>query len=304
VIQPGDEAIVEFEWWPPNPSDFTNMYGTDAGHFCLLARIETSISSPFGMTSAETNSTPQNVKNNNNIIWKNITLVANPGRRGRVFIGNPGLGQINTGLNFKINNGVYTGKVKLKLDSVLFSRWVTGGMSGSHISVSNNIIALEDFSSNINNITLNAEEYFNIEFDFDSISTHHYDYFVLDVDQTYLSGGNTIYLGSERFLLNETYVEPEGGRQALLPANNTGPFGFEKDYLLYPNPVSSVLQVVEAKQKNKKSVPVMVFDQLGRLVYNEELIFVSGKATIDMQHFSKGFFTVVIDNTFRCKIIK
>ena len=303
VIQPGEESIIEFEWWPPNPSDFVNLYGTDAGHFCLLARIETSSSSPYGMTSAETTSTPHNVKNNNNIVWKNITLVNSPGKKGRVFIGNPTSGSINSRLNFKINGGSHSGKVKIKLDSVLYARWVAGGMSGNNITAVNNIITIQNTQAYIDNITIYGEEYFNIEFDFDSITTHHYNYFVLDVDQSYLSGSTSVYLGSERFLLKDTYVAPEGGSEESQIKNVKPNFDKQQQFLIYPNPSSSILRLQETKNKFTGTLPIKMFNQLGRLVYNSDTQFYSGQASIDMQQFPKGVYLIIINNGYREKII-
>lgn len=70
-IAPGDETILKFEWQVPNPSDYTD----DINHFCLLARIE---SNNDPMTFSEDgHELWQNVKNNNNIAWKNVTVVNN-----------------------------------------------------------------------------------------------------------------------------------------------------------------------------------------------------------------------------------
>ncbi len=70
----GDDEILAFPWSPPDPADYAS-FGADQHHFCLLARIETSASAPFGMSSPETTSLYANVKNNNNIVWKNISVV-------------------------------------------------------------------------------------------------------------------------------------------------------------------------------------------------------------------------------------
>lgn len=70
----GDDEIVSFAWSPPSPDDYA-IFGADQHHFCLLSRIETSTSAPFGMTSAETTDLYANVQNNNNIVWKNISVV-------------------------------------------------------------------------------------------------------------------------------------------------------------------------------------------------------------------------------------
>ena len=70
----GDDDILEFPWSPPNPADYAS-FGADQHHFCLLSRIETSSTAPFGMTTAETSNLYANVQNNNNIVWKNISVV-------------------------------------------------------------------------------------------------------------------------------------------------------------------------------------------------------------------------------------
>jgi len=78
IIQPGGSAIVEFAWQPPNPANYIGLgsdpifYADEPWHFCLLARI---IATNDPITFTETSSLSQNVKNNNNIIWKNITVV-------------------------------------------------------------------------------------------------------------------------------------------------------------------------------------------------------------------------------------
>jgi hypothetical protein len=74
TVAGGDDEIVSFAWTPPNPADYAS-FGADRGHFCLLSRIETSSSPPFGMSVPESTNLVANVANNNNIVWKNITVV-------------------------------------------------------------------------------------------------------------------------------------------------------------------------------------------------------------------------------------
>jgi hypothetical protein len=90
TVNGGATQIVEFHWTPPDPSDYAS-FGADQAHFCLLARIETSAAAPFGMTSPETANLYSNVRNNNNIVWKNISIVDTDGAGARfaaVVIGN------------------------------------------------------------------------------------------------------------------------------------------------------------------------------------------------------------------------
>jgi hypothetical protein len=76
VLEPNEAVVIQIPWYPPNPSDFS-CFGADQGHFCLLARIETSPTAPFGMTTPEATDVYLNTKNNNKIAWKNVTVVDN-----------------------------------------------------------------------------------------------------------------------------------------------------------------------------------------------------------------------------------
>jgi hypothetical protein len=78
TVAGGAQQIVDFDWTPPDPSDYA-AFGADRAHFCLLARIETVTATPFGMTFAETGNLYANVQNNNNIVWKNIAIVDTDG---------------------------------------------------------------------------------------------------------------------------------------------------------------------------------------------------------------------------------
>jgi hypothetical protein len=74
TVGPGQSQILEFPWSPPNPEDYAAA-GANRSPFSLLARIETSDKAPYGMTFPETGDLWANVKNNNNIAWKNIAIV-------------------------------------------------------------------------------------------------------------------------------------------------------------------------------------------------------------------------------------
>lgn len=82
VIAPGEDYVAELPWVPPDPV----ATGTD--HYCLIARIETVPTGSFGMTYAEGPLLWQNVANNNNIVWKNVTVVTGSGK-GKVTVRNP-----------------------------------------------------------------------------------------------------------------------------------------------------------------------------------------------------------------------
>ncbi len=70
-LEIGESTLIEFEWNVPNPEDYVNI-NSNPWHFCLLARI---ISPDDPMTFPEGDFITDNVKNNNNIAWKNMTVV-------------------------------------------------------------------------------------------------------------------------------------------------------------------------------------------------------------------------------------
>ncbi|MFL5742609.1 MAG: ubiquitin-activating E1 FCCH domain-containing protein [Flavisolibacter sp.] len=74
AVTSGSSVILEFPWMPPNPASYTGVLAADQNHFCLLARITTSTSAPYGMTFPETTNLYSNVQNNNHIVWKNISV--------------------------------------------------------------------------------------------------------------------------------------------------------------------------------------------------------------------------------------
>lgn len=66
-IAPNGMVTVEVPWYPPNPADFTN----DAHHFCLVSRI---ITPNDPMNVEVVGNVSPNVRNNNNIAWKNVSV--------------------------------------------------------------------------------------------------------------------------------------------------------------------------------------------------------------------------------------
>ena len=133
-LQVGESVVIEIPWYPPNPADFS-CFGADQGHVCLLARIETSTSSPFGMTFAEGAGVGTNVRNNNNIVWKNVTvqdLWAGPLMLAPIWLRNLELREIvQTRLDFRIPEGdqeiLRAGAVLVDLKPELYARWVQNG---------------------------------------------------------------------------------------------------------------------------------------------------------------------------------
>jgi hypothetical protein len=140
VLQPNEAAVIQIPWYPPNPADFSCFQ--DQGHFCLVARLETSTAPPFGMTTAETSDINANTRNNNNIAWKNITVVDNfPGKAklASVLIHNPFAQAVPVRLRFletrPAGGTTYLayGRLFVDLKPELYDRWKTSGFPGEGI---------------------------------------------------------------------------------------------------------------------------------------------------------------------------
>lgn len=184
ILQPGQEVTLNFPWIVPNPADYGNV---DQWHFCLLARI---VSSNDPMTFTETWDINSNTRNNNNIAWKNVTVVSPPNpivnptpipteneiMTGTVAVGNP-FNEHHTFFLELVKEDLETGKpiydeaeVSIKMDQILYDAWTRGGKEAQlldetanerkKIIKGNNVI--------IDNLAFNPNEFgtLNITFNF------------------------------------------------------------------------------------------------------------------------------------------
>ena len=75
VIEPGGYTILEFPWTPPDPGIYSlPSISLNKNNFSFLARITESTLPPYGMTYLETYDVNKNVRENNNIAWKNVKI--------------------------------------------------------------------------------------------------------------------------------------------------------------------------------------------------------------------------------------
>lgn len=173
-IAAGDPFIADFgnvAWTTPNPSDYT----IKDGHFCLLARIESSATYPFGMTFPEiSDQLVKNALNNNRIGWRNIHIVTLPTKKinigGGIIIAN----YTGAGMKFQVyfellnSDGEFidlgTGKLLItakgaalkKLNQTEYNPDTVEKLSGGVFNVS-------DIKSGIENIVLQPGEILNLK---------------------------------------------------------------------------------------------------------------------------------------------
>jgi hypothetical protein len=175
----GNIVILEYPWNPPNPG----TYGSS--HFCLLSRIETAPFPPWGMEFAEVTSINTNVRNNNNIVWKNITIVDNilnmiP-KESIISMGNLTREDVTTRLEIvaveqndpEQPEGKRTildwGAVAVVLDAEVADRWLTKGARGTGIKADEDdkdTVNVLDKKALLDGIDLKAGEEFLVKFRF------------------------------------------------------------------------------------------------------------------------------------------
>lgn len=164
-VPPGGFVVLEFPWSPPNPADYAS-FGADAAHFCLLSRIETSSSPPYGMAFVEGPNLGENVRNNNNIVWKNISIVTDEsGKVGTVTAGNFTDSRLIARLVFGLNGKIpdtftfQNYRITVDLGQSLFAKWSAGGKVGGGISyLGGTVIQILQPGAFINNLVFSPDE--------------------------------------------------------------------------------------------------------------------------------------------------
>lgn len=217
TLSDGDTTILEFPWNPPDPGGFSNA------HFCLLSRIETAPDPPYGMTYPEGTSVGWNTKYNNNIIWKNVTIVDNDpnnGGSGTIWVGNLTEEVATIRLRFEAVPLVRTaanltaeerdvldwGTVKVDLGEKLFAAWEAADKNSTGITQDKdagtvvNVVASE---AQIEDIQLKKGEEFPIQLNFkafeDSLTDKNE--YILDVIQYNFDGKKYNEIGGVRFIV-------------------------------------------------------------------------------------------------------
>ncbi|MCC6322798.1 MAG: tyrosinase family protein [Phycisphaerales bacterium] len=136
-ISAGREHVAQFHWL-----DIPVPGGSAGNHFCLLARFEATPNSADPITGEAVNvSVGQNVKNSNQIAWKNVTVVDNITNNFAVFVRNIStLGNLLS-LRFSVpaaqaDDSIFRhANISIDLGSVLFGRWRQNGSMGNAIEI-------------------------------------------------------------------------------------------------------------------------------------------------------------------------
>ena len=227
VLQPGYEVIMEVPYFPPNP----DMVGGDrrAQHYCLLARIESTETYPFGMPTAEVQgSATRNAGDDPPIAQYNGIIIVDDGDTGWRMTGGGGgsgpAGVLSANGELVHNStdraqaftialtekdeestasSLSFGRMKMTLDMNLFNKWVEGGRVGVGVTEAGpGEVFIESGRAELGNIVLAAREIrdFGLTFALPTGYRHpEGQVFVWDVEQRTTDGR---LFGGQRYLFD------------------------------------------------------------------------------------------------------
>ncbi|MFN8775533.1 MAG: hypothetical protein ACK5XV_02090 [Flavobacteriales bacterium] len=158
VIGPGDEVILNLPWLVPDPAEYSSI-NAEPWHFCLLARI---VSGDDPMTTPETADLNINTRNNNNIAWKNITVLdvqSNSGIDAAIgvynFSGQEQVFRLDFEPEFQESGQKLfeEAEITVILDNVLMNAWESGGKTMQNVrSLGNNELLVTGQAAGIGNL--------------------------------------------------------------------------------------------------------------------------------------------------------
>jgi hypothetical protein len=228
-IEPMNQEILHFVWQPssiPNPSDYNN-FNNQPHHFCLLARIE----DPNGndvMYNEQTTGVwnlGNNVQNNNNIIWKNMSIIdQNPTinspnspnqevyTSANFYVGNRNSEPVETTFDLVFENIerrsgnkiTEDADLTIQLEQSVWDIWEDGGFQSNNLDVideENHFIRITGNTAKLENLLFPVDFIGTINLGFNFLTEkfpyeNEYDF---NVRQVMYNEGNEVTVGGEGF---------------------------------------------------------------------------------------------------------
>lgn len=309
ALQPGEYHIVNHAWKSPQPELYdTSVHVVDV---CGLARIHGLLENS-GMTFTEVTETSVNVRNNNNIVTRNMIL-SNLGNkqpyqqtdRHQVYIGNTS-GQAQTYTlelttdkdifrHFAGNLSEYV-TIEAKLDPALFARWWNAGHTGSYAAANQQTSTITYDPSTpmrLENITLAGGEKFSVILSFKlrpnvaiSGPASQLVHFRQLIDREPVSGNVS-------FRVN-VFPDENGpkNRPSAIPAIQEQP----AHYQLFPNPASNKV-FVRYTGSAETTIRIRLTDLSGRVLLERTTPVSAGmKYPLDISLLSPGVYFITTGN--------
>ena len=277
----GIHRIGPIPWMVPNPTD----YYSDIHHFCLLARIESGVDPMYAVEGIPIE---PNIRNNNNIVLKNISIFdENPldNLLGpiSVFIGCDsatlnGSFQIESA-RMPLGKTIFDyGEISIDIDEPLRSKWFPGGLVGSGIQVlpdSTIVVLNETFSLEGVPITNCDSSLINVYFE-PFIGARDCGFSLVQYDSL------GVAVGGERF----EYVADSSSTIRELFSSEIEVDDLSTTIKLFPNPSIDHIWI-SSRNVFLSTSDVLIFDIFGNVVINLKAIDESG---VDVSDLNSGVY--------------
>jgi hypothetical protein len=208
-LDPGEEAILKFPWVLPNPIDYEAV-NSEPWHFCLLARIE---STPDPITHTETVDLNYNVSHNNNIAWRNLSIIdvePNNAIGAAISVGNiypkeeHAFNLSFTAQHDKGDKFIFKeAEVSVRLDDIVYTAWKRGGKKSRDVEVKGNTVFIRGEKARLENLLFKADEVgtLYLQFNFLTKKITDTEKYVCHVIQTDAKTEKTV--GGETYVVNK-----------------------------------------------------------------------------------------------------
>ncbi len=259
-----DYTIYEFSWKVPDPDQYKTCFGDgwEHRHFCILARMEDT--NPMN----EGSDLYANIKNNNNIALKNISIFGDgktvaPPTTECVLFGNYGediMRDVHIRTTFPTDADAELlnyADINLRFEDGIIDQWqMKGEQSTDAIWQGGGDIVFNKPNAEIRGLTIHPKEYrqvcINIIPREDTDRTFEFDLVQTDGDRV---------INGERYVINGLQRGAEG--RSLKNNKQNSKFTSDKTFLLYPNPVDVDFVNLYWADKNS-SKTIKLIDSFGR----------------------------------------
>lgn len=296
--------IYKFVWTPPNPNHYTCILGWDSWHFCLLARITDPTLPNDGMTTPETGDVYANTYNNNNIAWKNISVIYVSGLKPHGGFDHATVGIKAHPLTIKENlptairllvpyevtphqistNILDFAKIEVTLDPELYEIWRAGGgkLTGLR-ETGDRVFQVMEPRASFDNLFLKEDATYSVNTAFTNLDkqpSEFHQVFKYDLVQT--DYRRTI--GGERFMVDfrpHDVKDPENpGKLAKLKVPEIK--AAKNSISVMPNPTNGQLTILIRNKTNLKAGVVTIINASGKTVLNRSVSLVDGDNTFQL----------------------
>ena len=332
ALEPREEVVLSFPWEMPNPSDYSNISSSQSWHFCLLARI---VSEDDPMTNEqEERYTSTNARKNNNIAWKNVTVVKASSRKrkckkwdhcivkkgeaqsdirsfgGTISVGNP-FDEAKTFSIELIKEESETGKaifdeaeVSLEMNQTLYNAWKRGGKQSDLLNNTNDKKKklVKGNHATLDNLRFAPNEMgtLNVSFNFLAKEFTDKSEFVYHVVQKEAETGEVI--GGETYVINkdlqqvETERSVKEDRKLEIINNKTISIGKASFDKIIPNPASNTVRFTYNLGGAKSAYLTVTgfYHGATRTSTNYDLDINSRETTLDLTNYSGGHYQVTL----------